>query len=79
MIQQLAGEGSSCILSPLPVAKAVPPYTQNGTSEPILAPISASSSNERPNSQIIFNPFNVAAASLLPPASPAATGISFRL
>lgn len=65
--------------SPRPLANAVPPYTQNETSEPISAPISASSSMERPSFHSLFKPLKVAAASLLPPASPAATGIFFSM
>ena len=65
------------MISPRPVASAVPPWTQKDTSEPIRAPSVASSSAPIPKFHNRFKPRNVAAASELPPASPAATGILF--
>ena len=65
--------GSNC--SPLPVAIAVPPPRQKGTSEPNLAPITCNSGRVKPNSHIKFSPTNTPAALADPPAKPAATGI----
>ena len=48
---------------------------QNGTSLPNFAPISASSSNDKPNLSMRLIAFKSAAASALPPAKPPATGI----
>ena len=75
--QQEGGVFICSIFSPLPVAIAVPPYTQNDTSDPISAPSSANSSIVSPKFHNLLRPRNVA-ASLLPPANPAATGIVFQ-
>ena len=77
MTQQLGGGFNFFMISPLPVASAVPPCTQKETSEPISAPNSASFSVLIPNVHKRFKPLSVAAASALPPANPAATGIFF--
>lgn len=74
-IQQPGILGNAEIFSPRPVASAVPPYTQKAISEPISELISANSSIERPSSQMTFNPLSAAAASELPPARPAETGM----
>src|SRR5690554_7145952 len=73
--QHLGGAGRGVMISPFPFAKAVPPYTQKDTSEPISAPNSASSSTDNWRFHNLFTPLNTAAASLLPPPRPAATGI----
>src|SRR5690606_38320542 len=77
--QHLGGGGSGVKISPRPFAKAVPPYTQKGTSDPISSPKAASSSNDNRKSHNLFNPRKTAAASLLPPPRPAATGICFSI
>ena len=54
--QQVGGAGSFEMISPRPVANAVPPYTQKETSDPISAPNSANSSIVNPNFQSLFKP-----------------------
>ena len=58
---------------------AVPPRTQKGTSEPARAPIRASSSKDSPAPVRAFMARRTAAASALPPASPAHTGTRLRM
>ena len=65
--------------SPLPDTKAVPPTIEYGTSVPIFIPNSINSSTESPNCQIWLSARRVAAASVLPPPKPAATGIFFSI
>ena len=74
---QVPNGSSECSTSPRPVAEAVPPCKQKGTSEPIVAPISESVLSPSPSPHSSFNAINVAAASADPPASPAAIGICF--
>ena len=59
----------------MPSQSTVPPIRQYGTSAPSLNAISLSSSFESPVLKRVFIPLRTAAASLLPPARPAATGI----
>jgi hypothetical protein len=61
--------------SPRPVPTARPRPRKNGTPLPIRAPSSASRSRDHLRPQTRFNAQSVAAASLDPPPSPAATGI----
>ena len=61
--------------SPIPSAKAVPLKRQKGTSAPSSLPILKSSSLETGNLNRFLIPINVAAQSVLPPASPAEIGI----
>src|SRR5699024_1191954 len=70
---------NSVICSPRPVAKAVQLYTQNGTSVPIRAPISANLWVEIFKFHNRFKPLSTAAALLLPPPKPAETGILFSI
>src|SRR5699024_4949769 len=77
--QQAGGAGNLSIRSPRPFANAVVLYTQNGTSEPIIAPKAASSSTGIFKDHNRFRPRNTAAASLLPPPKPAVTGIFFSI
>jgi len=56
--------------SPRPVASAVPPFRQNGTSEPTRAPIDIRVSSGISSSYMLFNASSAAAASALPPAEP---------
>lgn len=72
-----SGRGS--IFSPLPVARAVPPEIQNGTSDPSVAPICCNSGTVKPSFHNRLTPTNTAAASVEPPAKPAATGIFFSM
>src|SRR5699024_7710202 len=77
--QQAGGAGNLSIRSPRPFANAVVLYTQNGTSEPIVAPKAASSSTGIFKDHNRFRPRNTAAASLLPPPKPAETGMFFSI
>ena len=71
--------GSGVRRSPLPSARAVPPSTQKGTSEPTRSPIWASSGRDSPAPASSFMAWRTAAASALPPASPAHTGTCLRM
>ena len=71
--------GSGLTLSPRPRAIAVPPSIRNGTSDPSSAASPLSRSNESPRSHRRFRPTRAAAASELPPPSPADTGIRFSM
>ena len=59
---------------PRSCARQVPPWRKKLTSEPRRAAIPDSSSRDRPSPQRALSPRSTAAASLLPPPSPAATG-----
>ena len=73
------GAGGRCVsFSPIPSARAVPLRIQYGTSAPIFTPRSISSFLERFKWNRRLTPTMTAAASELPPAIPAATGINFR-
>ena len=71
------GVASLVSFSPIPSDNAVPPTTQYGTSAPMVTAIFWSSSTERCISKSSFIPVSAAAASVLPPAIPAATGMFF--
>ena len=71
----MGGSGES--FSPIPSASAVPRIMQYGTSAPIFTPRCIRSSLESPRSNSRFIPYKTAAASVLPPAMPAATGMCF--
>ena len=58
---------------------AVPPSSANGTSLPTPAATSRSSGGVRPARQSSLHATSVAAASALPPARPADTGIRLRI
>ena len=73
------GAGSSVRISPIPSDRAVPRMIQYGTSAPSFTPRSISSFFVNPRSNIRFTPTKTAAASVLPPAMPAATGIYLRI
>ena len=64
---------------PMPCASMVPPRRQNGTSAPSLSPISHSSSSVRPAVCNALSARSTAAASVEPPARPAATGMRFSM
>ena len=68
-------DGSGSTRSPRLETRHVPPYKKNGTSDPRLAARGSRSSLVNPRSQSRFRPSSVAAASELPPPSPAAMGI----
>src|SRR5690606_21690486 len=63
--------------SPRPRPLAVPPCRKNGTSDPSPAASVTSSRRDSRPFQTRFRPTSAAAASALPPPSPAATGICF--
>ena len=67
--------GSGESTSPRPSASTVPPLTQNGTSDPTSPAISSSRASLTRRSKSSFIPRRTAAASALPPAMPAPTGI----
>ena len=69
----IGGRGLSA--SPMPSASAVPLIIQYGTSAPICTPLSISCLFVSPSEKSLFTPISIAAASVLPPAIPAATGI----
>ena len=70
-------KSSGRINSPRPCTMAVPPRRKNGTSDPSLAAIPWRVSFERAVSHSRLRPIRAAAASLLPPPSPADTGMDF--
>ena len=74
---QKGRQGRGVRRSPRPSARAAPPSTQKGTSEPTRAPISASRARDSPAPVSAFMARRTAAASALPPASPAHTGMCF--
>ena len=61
----------------MPSHNAVPPLIQYGTSAPSFNPNALNSSSLALILKILFITFNTAAASVLPPAMPAETGIFF--
>ena len=71
----VAGARAGVSRSPRPRPTAVPPSSAKATSLPIVAAISASRCGVRPAVQSSLAATRAAAASALPPASPAATGI----
>ncbi len=68
--------GSSERTSPIPWASFVPPVRQNGTSAPTERASAPSVSAERRVSYTWSSSRSTAAASVLPPASPAPTGMA---
>ncbi len=72
------GASTGLTVSPRPVPSAVPPCTRNGTSDPIRAAMAARSSRLNPVPHSASQATRAAAASALPPASPAASGICLR-
>lgn len=71
--------GQSCLTcSPRPVARAVPPRKKKGTSDPKALPSASSSPSSRSRPRRRDAPARSPAASLLPPPSPAPTGIRLR-
>ena len=71
------GIGESFVsFSPIPSASAVPLIMQYGTSAPILTPCFISSSLDKPSSKSLLIANIVDAASVLPPAIPAAIGMN---
>ena len=78
MVTWVGGTGGNGeILSPRPSANAVPPFRKNGTSEPNRAAAVERVSALEPNPHIRSKARRVAAASLLPPPNPMATGMRF--
>ncbi len=65
------------IFSPIPSARVVPPTRQKGMSAPSCKPSSISRARGISRSKRRQIPFITAAASVLPPTSPAAMGIFF--
>ena len=63
--------GSRWGRSPLPVQRRVPPRMKNGTSLPSFAPMRSSISSGIPGARNSRSASSTAAASLLPPPSPA--------
>ncbi len=74
------GGGSGSMTSPMPLTSAAPaPSRKNGTSAPSWAATAASPSRRRHGTRVPARPgASVAAASALPPASPAAIGMRLR-
>ncbi|MNI64679.1 hypothetical protein D3C73_1201390 [compost metagenome] len=66
---------SSDIFSPIPSHKHVPPLIQYGISAPSFTPRSIKSCSLAPTANISFRALSTAAAFVLPPAKPAATGM----
>ena len=75
-IQQRGSGGRAVSFSPIPSANAVPLITQYGTSAPMETPSSIRSFVDKPRSNSLFIPNRVDAASVLPPARPADTGMN---
>ena len=67
--------GSALITSPTPCTRQVPPIRAKGTSAPMPAPSAHSSLMESFAPYKAFSPTSTAAASALPPAIPARTGV----
>ena len=67
--------GSALRKSPTPCTRQVPPIRAKGTSAPIFAPSAHSSLMESRAPYSSFMPTSTAAASALPPAMPARTGV----
>ena len=74
-----SSNGSDSNISPLPEVFWRPPSKQKFKSEPSFAQSSCSSARLRGCSKSSFKPYKVPAASVLPPASPADTGIFFSI
>ena len=74
-INTLSNEGRGVSISPIPSERAVPCIIQYGISAPSFTDSFISSSFAMPRLNISFNAVKHAAASVLPPAIPAATGI----
>src|SRR5581483_4891256 len=70
-----AGNGSGWRISPLPRIQAMPPVTQNGTSEPSEAARVARATGSWPSPRRRAPPTSVPAASADPPPRPAPAGI----
>ncbi len=65
--------------SPRPRIITAPPASIAGTSDPMRSAIDTNVSRSRPHAHRSFNASSVAAASALPPPSPAATGMRFAI
>ena len=76
MTRKNSGAGGSFVSSsPRPSTMAVPPITQNGTSEPTCAPSSHSAGMDSGASYARLSARRTAAASALPPPRPACIGM----
>ena len=74
-----SSNGNCSRISPLPEVFCLPPSRHKFKSDPSAAHNPCNSLRLNGRAKTSFNPNNVPAASVLPPASPAATGIFFSI
>ena len=74
-----SSNSSGSKISPLPEVFCLPPSRHKFKSEPSFAQSPCNPSRLKGSSNNLFNPYSIPAASVLPPARPAATGIFFSM